>query len=161
MTDVTDDAQRQATASDRPAERHRRPGDADDATVEAVGALSEAFETTERARGHLYSFHQLTGHADLQLDKAVELLEDAGHHALARLVRDELIGRNVIEGRWTFQVVEEYDDDYFAKFTEIEREIRDRLMAGRRHVFEAEMKERRRTHGHPAHTATPDQPTSR
>jgi hypothetical protein len=29
-------------------------------------------------------------------------------------------------------------------------------MEGRRHVFEAEMKQSRRTHGHPHHTATPD-----
>ena len=27
----------------------------------AVGLVTEALETTERARGHLYSFHQLTG----------------------------------------------------------------------------------------------------
>ena len=39
---------------------------ADDA-VEAVGKMTEALEFVERARGHLYSFHQLIGHADLLL----------------------------------------------------------------------------------------------
>ena len=34
--------------------------DVDDRTVEAVGKLTEALETVERARGHLYSFHQLS-----------------------------------------------------------------------------------------------------
>src|SRR4051794_26616529 len=77
----------------------------DDTTVEALGKLSEALETTERARGHLYSFHQLTGHADLQLDQAVELLRAAGHHRLADVVDEELIGRDVLPGRWTFQIV--------------------------------------------------------
>jgi hypothetical protein len=49
--------------------------------------MTEALETLERARGHLYAFHQ--------------------------------------------------------------------LVDGRRHLHEAELKERRRTHGHPAHTARP------
>ena len=53
--------------NDRPSERHRVPDGIAEATVEAVGKLTEALETTERARGHLYSFHQLTGSADLAL----------------------------------------------------------------------------------------------
>lgn len=117
--------------------------------------MSEALETVEQARGHLYAFHQLTGRADEKLDEAVAKLTEAGHSALADLVSRELIGRNVLAGRWTFQVVEEYDDGYYRCFREIDREVRDRLTGGRRHVFEAEMKERRRTHGHPAHTARP------
>ena len=39
--------------------------------AQAVGRVTEALETIERARGHLYSFHQLTGRADLQLDEAL------------------------------------------------------------------------------------------
>ena len=34
------------------------------------------------------------------------------------------------------------------------RLARRRLTGGRRHVYEAEIKEQRRTHGHPAHSAT-------
>lgn len=45
--------------------------------------MTEALETTECARGHLYAFHQLTGRADGQLDEAVELLRAAGHDDLA------------------------------------------------------------------------------
>ena len=33
-------------------------------TVDAVGKASEALEYVERARGHLYAFHQLIGRAD-------------------------------------------------------------------------------------------------
>jgi hypothetical protein len=119
--------------------------DLDDATVEALGKLSEALETTERARGHLYSFHQLTGHADLQLDEAVELLRAAGHPEMADMVTRELIGLDVIPGRWTFQVVEEYEDGYHSVFTGVEKRIRDRLAGGRRHLHEARMKERRQS----------------
>ncbi|TDB83616.1 hypothetical protein [Actinomadura sp. 7K534] len=138
-----------------PAERHRRPEDAADNAVAAAGRITEALETTEQARGHLYAFHQLTGRADGQLDAAVELLRAAGHDDLADEVERELIGRNVLSGRWTFQVVEEYDDGYYQEFRSIEGKVRGRLMEGRRHVFEAEMKERRRTHGLPDHVARP------
>lgn len=129
--------------------------DPDEATIDAVGRLTEALETTERARGHLYSFHQLTGHADLQLGDAARQLRAAGHGGLADEVERELVGRNVLDGRWTFQVVEEYEDTYFLPFRDAERRVRDRLTGGRRHLHEARMKEDRRTHGHPRHTAGP------
>ncbi|MEU4345352.1 hypothetical protein AB0H00_29560 [Nocardia sp. NPDC023852] len=142
--------------ADGPAERHRRPADVDDTTVAAVGKLSEALEAIERARGHLYAFHQLTGGGDRTLDGAVALLREAGHARYADLIEQQLIGRNVLPGRWTFQIVEEYDDGYYESFRRLEREVREGLLAGRRHVFEAEMRERRRTRGLAGHEATPD-----
>jgi hypothetical protein len=140
---------------DQPLPEHTRPNGVDDATVEAVGKVTEAFEKVERARGHLYDFHQLTGSADLALGEAVDALRRAGHVDLADQIQTELIGRNVLHGRWTFQIVEEYDDGYFAAFRSFEQSARDELLAGRRHVFEAEMKEDRRSHGRPGHEATP------
>ncbi len=128
----------------------------DDETVEALGKLSEALETVERARGSLYDFHQLTGGADLTLSEAVAGLRAAGHVDLAARIERELVGRNVLPGRWTFQVVEEYDDGYYACFRELERQARTELAGGVRHVYEARMKQRRRTTGHPAHTAAPE-----
>jgi len=133
----------------------RRPDGVGDAAVQATGKISEALETIERARGHLYSFHQLTGRADLLLDEAVATLRDMGHSELAEHIGTELIGRNVLPGRWSFQVVEDYDDGYYLCFQEVERQVRTALCGGRRHLFEAEMKEARRTAGHPAHAAAP------
>jgi hypothetical protein len=124
----------------------------DHATVEAVGKLTEALETTERARGHLYSFHQLTGGADLELGDAVDKLRKAGHGELADEIATQLVGRNVLPDRWTFQIMEEYDDTYYQPFRDTERRVRDLLTDGRRHLFEANMKEDRRTHGHPDHS---------
>ena len=138
-----------------PSPEHRRPDGVDDITVEALGRLSEALEAVEVARGHLYHFHRLTGTADLTLGDAVRLLEQAGHRDLAERIRTRLVGRNVLRGRWTFQVVEEYDDGYYATFTELERAAREELVGGRRHLYEAEMKEDRRTHGAPGHEAVP------
>ena len=134
---------------------HDRPDGAGDGAVEAAGKMSEALETLERARGHLYSFHQLLGETDLKLDEVLELLRDNDADALAGELERDLLGRNVLAGRWTFQVVEEFDDGYWTVFREHERAVRDALVGGRRHVYEAEMKERRRTHGHPGHSARP------
>jgi hypothetical protein len=131
----------------------RRPDGLDDTTVEALGKLSEALETVERVRGHLYEAHQLTGTADFQLDDAVALFRRAGHTELADRIERELIGRNVIPGRWTFQIVEEFDDGYYTEFRELERDARDKLAQGRRHILESELKERRRTHGRAGHEA--------
>jgi hypothetical protein len=121
-----------------------------------VGKLTEALETVERARGHLFTFHQLTGSADLELEEAAVRLRDAGHGELADRIDTELIGRNVLPGRWTFQIIEEYDDGYYRVFKEFERLTRERLVDGRRHLYEAEMKEDRRTHGKPGHAARPE-----
>ncbi|MFI0934345.1 hypothetical protein ACH4RG_21830 [Streptomyces sp. NPDC021019] len=136
-----------------PDARHQRPEGVTDTTVEALGALSKALETVERARGALYDFHQLTGSADLALDDAVRLLRAAGHGQHAERVEREILGRNVIPGHWTFQIIEEYNATYYDAFRATEREIRQALAAGRDHLYEAEMKATRRTEGHPDHTA--------
>jgi len=130
--------------------------DLDDATVEGLGKLSEALETVDQARGLLYGFHQLTGKADRLLQDAVEMLRDAGHTALADDLDRDLVGRNVIADRWTFQIVEDYDDGYYALFKQLEAGAREELVGGRRHLFEAEMKESRRTHGARHHEAAPE-----
>jgi hypothetical protein len=142
--------------SDRQLPEHTRPEGVTDATVEALGKLSEALEAAEVARGHLYAFHRRSGTADLTLGDAVDLLRKAGHEELAERIDRELVGRNVLHGRWTFQIVEEYDDTYYSLFKELDRVARDELVGGRRHLYEAEMKERERTPGDPHHTAVPD-----
>jgi hypothetical protein len=134
---------------------HARPDGATDSEVEAAGKMSEALEKLERARGHLVSFHQLVGEADFALDDVLELLRDTGHDELASAIDEDLLGRNVLAGRWTFQILEEFDDGYWACFREHERVLRDRLMDGRRHVYEAEMKAARRSAGRAGHDAHP------
>jgi hypothetical protein len=132
---------------EQPDADHARPAGLDDATVEATGKVQEAYEWIIRARGHLYDFHQMMGHADATLGEGVELLRDAGHTELADELTRRWVGRNALPDRWTFEVVEAFDDTYFAVATELEAEVRDRLLEGRRHVHEAEMKADRRTDG--------------
>ncbi|WP_067649531.1 hypothetical protein [Nocardia harenae] len=152
---MTETATGSTAFTDRPSPEHRRPPGVDDATVAAGGKLSEALETIERARGHLYELHQLIGGADLRLDEAASQFRAAGHPEIAEGIERELIGRNVLPGRWTFQIVEEFDDGYYTRFREFERDVRDKLFDGKRHLFEAELKEARRTPGRKGHSAVP------
>jgi hypothetical protein len=119
---------------------HPRPEGMDDATVAALGKLSEALEVVEFARGLLYEFHRRSGTADLTLQEAVRMLRDAGHAEVADELDEVLVGRDVIGDRWTFQVVESYDDQYWSVFRALEQRTRERLGNAPPHIFEAEMK---------------------
>ncbi len=136
-------------------ESERRPKDVTDETVAAVGKLSEALEWVERARGRLYDFHQMSGHSDLLFGEAADELEEAGHGEIAEKLREEIVGRNVLEGRWTYQIVEEYDATYWSEARAFADTVREELVGGRHHVFESEMKEDRRTPGRRHHEQRP------
>ena len=128
----------------------------DPTTIEALGKIGEALEAVERARGHLYSFHQLSGTADLTLQAGVAKLREAGHEELAEEIESDLVGRNVLPGHWTFQIVEEYDDGYWSVFREYENKARQLLAGGKRHLYEANMKaEERAGKNFDAHSRPP------
>ena len=129
--------------------------DLDDDVVSALGKLSESLETVEQARGLLYGFHQLTGKADRLLQEAVEEFRASGNTELADSLERDLVGRNVIADRWTFQIVEDFDASYWSAFRAADQQARDQLSGGDRHVLEARMKQRERTVGHPRHEAGP------
>ena len=143
MTDLTS-VYGSAKHVGRPAVKARTPG-LDDATVQALGKLSEAFEVVENARGHLYEFHRMSGMADLRLQDAIRGLRSAGHTGLADELDEVLVGRDVVPGLWTFQIVEAYDEHYFSAFRAGEQHARDLLAGGVRHVLEAEMKQDEQT----------------
>ena len=140
---------------DLPEREHQTPDGVTDATIDALGKLSAALETAEQARGNLYAFHQLSGSADMKLQDALEALRESGHDTVADRITREVLGRNVIAGRWTFQIVEDYDDNYWSVFRAAEKQARDELAAGRRHLFEARLKQDERTRGLTGHEAAP------
>ena len=74
---------------------------------------------------------------------------------IADRIQTELVGRNVLAGRWTFQIVEEYDDTYWTLFRDLERAARDELAGGVRHLYEARLKQSERSVGRPGHEAGP------
>ena len=95
------------------------------ATVRALEAMSEAWRSIENARGHLDEFHHYAGTGDAQLVRAVGLLRAAGHHDLADAICHHLVGHGA-EHRWSFEAVEEHDDDFFRTLMTLEEQVRDR-----------------------------------
>jgi hypothetical protein len=116
----------------------------DTATVDAVGKASEALEYVERARGHLYAFHQLIGRADFLFEQSALALAASGRHAEAASLWRNLVGRDVLEGRWTFQVVEGFDDDYYDAARAEVTKLESGLVSGHRHAHEEQLREQRR-----------------
>ncbi|MFD9240535.1 hypothetical protein ACFV0D_01075 [Streptomyces sp. NPDC059556] len=90
-------------------------------------------------------FHQLTGTAVPELDRSVALLRDAGHGSWADRVEAEVLGRSVIPGHSTFQIVEAYNSTSYEPFRDLERHALRAPAGGRDHLYEAVMKDARRT----------------
>ena len=117
------------------------PAGASDELVAAIGKLSEALESAEHARGLLYGFHQLCGKVDAEVQEAVAELRSAGQAELADEIDECLVGRDVVDGWWSFQLVESYDHRYWQVLRDVEREARARTGFADRHVYEADMKD--------------------
>jgi hypothetical protein len=122
-----------------PARQH--PPGASTELVDAIGKLSEALESAEHARGLLYGFHQLCGKVDSEVQEAVARLRRAGMAALADEIDECLVGRDIVDGMWSFQLVEAYDRQYWQVIRDVEREARTRAGFVDEHVYEAEMKD--------------------
>lgn len=136
-------------------DEHIRPAGVSDETVTALGKLSEGLEQIERARGSMYDFHQNIGGADIKIEEAADMLAKAGHTEQAALIRDQIVGRNLLPGMWSFQMVEAFDDSYYTEVKLAEEQVRNDLVQGRRHIYESEMKEANRTKGESGHEARP------
>jgi hypothetical protein len=119
-------------------------GSIDVQTIDAVGKAREALEYVERARGHLYALHQLIGRADFLFEESALRLAECGHREESDSLWQNVVGRDVLERRWTFEIVERFDDEYYdAARSEVLR-IEQRLVGGRRHAHEEGLRQRRR-----------------
>ncbi|KRE95533.1 hypothetical protein ASG76_07810 [Nocardioides sp. Soil774] len=137
---------------------HQRPEGVSDETIEALGKLSAALDHIEDARGHIYAFHRLMGSAESTLEEATAMVRAAGHSDLADALDRDALGANPLPGMWSFQMVELFDDGFYARAKGLHQRALDELVEGRRHIFEAEMKELRRTAGREGHEARPGPP---
>lgn len=104
---------------------------------DALHSIELCVEWLHRAHGELVEFHHKTGHAMDHLDTAEQQLRASGHVDLANAVRDEYLPRGVIdEGRWSYDVLESYQDGFLSALTEFEEHAREDVADGRRHVTE-------------------------
>jgi len=112
----------------------------DGATLEAVHRLEVAVEWIERSFGALLDAHHAAGHGQEMLLAAADLLDDAGHGALADLVRSDAACRDAVHGRWTYQVVDEFRAHLLEPARRVDQRVRDELAGGVRHRWEARRK---------------------
>ncbi|MFC7132131.1 MULTISPECIES: hypothetical protein [Salinibaculum] len=114
--------------------------DLTEAEQEALHRVELGVEWLHRAHGDLVEFHHKTGHAMDHLAAAEDELRDAGHKALADALRDEYLPRGVIdEDRWSYDVLEAYQEGFLADLTAFEERARDEVADGHRHVNERRM----------------------
>lgn len=104
---------------------------------EALHELELGLEWLHRANGHLVAFHHNVGHAADHLATAERLFREADRVAPANVIRDDLLPRGVIdEERWSYDVLEEFQDGLLAEVMRFEAGVRERLVDGQRHVTE-------------------------
>jgi hypothetical protein len=108
---------------------------------EALHAVQLGVEHVDRAHGHLLGFHHHVGRGMDRLDEAEQLLRAAGHAAFADRLRDELLPAGVVDDRWSYELVEAFEDGMRADVDEFDSSLRTALTGGRRHVDERRQQE--------------------
>jgi hypothetical protein len=104
---------------------------------EALHSVELGVEWLHRAHGDLVRFHHQIGHAMDHLAEAERQFRETGHEELADEIRDEYLPRGVIdEDRWSYDVLESYQDGFLADLTAFEAATREAVAGGRRHVSE-------------------------
>lgn len=108
-----------------------------DAECEALHEVELGLEWAQRAQGCLLEFHHATGHGMDHLYRAEELLRATGNDELADAIRTELLPHGVVdEDRWSYDVVENFQETLLAETRSLERRVRRELADGQRHVRE-------------------------
>jgi hypothetical protein len=118
-------------------------GDLTDVERDALHEVELGVEQLHRAHGHLVSFHHSTGRAMDHLATAERRLREAGHERIANRLRDDHLPRGVLPacddgaaGRWSYDVLETFQETFLEDLVAFGEEIHDRLADGRRHVAE-------------------------
>jgi hypothetical protein len=104
---------------------------------DALHSIELGVEWLHRAHGNLVEFHHKTGHAMDHLAEAEEQLRACGHTDLADALRNEYLPCGVIDGgRWSYDVLESYQDGFLSALTAFEERARGEVADGQRHVTE-------------------------
>jgi len=108
-----------------------------EAELEALHEVELGLEWAQRAQGCLLEFHHATGHGMDHLCRAEEQFREAGHDDLADTIRDDLLPHGVVdEDRWSYDVLEHFQESLLAETRALERQVRRELADGKRHVRE-------------------------
>ena len=105
--------------------------------LEALHEVELGLEWAQRAQGSLLEFHHATGHGMDHLCRAETRLRAAGHDDLADAIRDDLLPHGVVDDdRWSYDVLEHFQESLLAETRVLEQRVRRELADGERHVRE-------------------------
>ncbi|MFB6156738.1 MAG: hypothetical protein ABEJ34_02720 [Haloferacaceae archaeon] len=114
----------------------------DDRERDALHEVQLGVEHLYRAYGHLLAFHHAVGHAMDRFAGIEDDLRAVGYDGYAAELRDHHLPAGVVGDRWSYELVEEFQDGFLAEMTGFERRLRDDVAGGRRHVTEREQQRR-------------------
>lgn len=104
----------------------------------ALHQLQLGGEHVQRAYGHLLAFHHQIGRAMDRYAAAEPLLREAAHGDLADEIRDRHLPAGVVDDRWSYELVEDFERGFLTDVIGFERRARDRIAGGVAHVAERE-----------------------
>ena len=109
----------------------------------ALHELELGIEGLRKAHGYLLQFHHATGHAMNHFRDAESSLRAAGHDAAADHIRDEILPCGVLgDDRWTYEMVEKFEEEFFHDVLAFEKDARENIASGERHVRERRQQRR-------------------
>ena len=120
--------------------------DLEDLSDEEIAALHEltlAVEWFRRGHGHLLAFHHAVGRGMNFMADAEEFFRAAGHGDVADDIRDDHLPRGVIDGdRWSYDVVESFDESFMSPIDRFEAAVREEIAGGVQHIQERRLERR-------------------
>lgn len=116
--------------------------DLDDEEREALHNLRLSVEHVQRGFGALLECHHHVGRAMDRLADAEEALREAGYEGYADALVNDYLPEGVVDDRWTYELVRDYEDGFMAKVTGFEDEVREELADGLAHLGERELQRR-------------------
>jgi len=119
----------------RPAAR-RGAASLDDPAVEALHRVELGLEWFHRAHGHLVAFHHNTGHAMDPLRRRRGIAGDQGARRNWRTNSGRFLPCGVLDDRWSYDVLETFQDGLLDDAETFEVRARERSADGDRHVAE-------------------------
>lgn len=108
----------------------------DEAEREALHSVELGMELLRRAHGDLVGVHHKTGHAMDHFERAEGQLRACGYDELADALRCEYLPRGAIDDRWTYDLLERFEEGFLSDLTGFEERAREEVADGRRHVAE-------------------------
>jgi hypothetical protein len=110
--------------------------DLTDAERELLHDLQLALEHIYRGYGALLEYHHEIGHGMDKLDSTESKLREAGYEELADRLRDKYLPSGAIDDRWTYELVEAFQQGFLTDVTGFESAVRELLADGEQHIIE-------------------------